>query len=117
MAEAQKATYGDGLDEQVLHPYMWAVKRHYYSTGLGFYNYPYAFGLLFSLSLYARSEAEGPQFARTYRELLRRTGSTSAADLGRSAGFDIEETDFWRKGIGLIAERVEDFEALIKDMK
>jgi pepF/M3 family oligoendopeptidase len=113
MTDAQKKTYGDGLDPELLHPYMWAVKSHYYSTGLGFYNYPYAFGQLFSLGLYARAQEEGPAFAGTYRELLRRTGLASAADVAKSAGFDIEGDAFWRKGLALISDRIEDFEKLV----
>ena len=44
MLDAQKQAYGDGLDEQYLHPYMWINKSHYYSSALSFYNFPYAFG-------------------------------------------------------------------------
>jgi pepF/M3 family oligoendopeptidase len=120
MVEAQKATYGDGLDETQLHPYMWAVKGHYYSGELAFYNFPYAFGLLFGLGLYARYEKEAAvgsgvktgMFAEDYRTLLRATGSASAAEIGRKAGFDIEKIDFWRSGISVVAARVEEFERL-----
>jgi pepF/M3 family oligoendopeptidase len=114
MIDAQKRTYGDGLAEDLLHPYMWAVKSHYYNSGLGFYNYPYAFGQLFSLGLYARARAEGPGFARTYRELLRLAGQASAGAVAASAGFDIEDPAFWQGGIALIAKRVEEFEGLAK---
>jgi pepF/M3 family oligoendopeptidase len=110
MAEAQKATYGAGLDPARLHPYMWAVKGHYYSPDLAFYNYPYAFGLLFALGLYARAEREGSGFAAAYRDLLRLTGRASAAEVAASAGFDIEGLDFWRSGISVIAARIEEFE-------
>lgn len=112
MVEAQKATYGDALDADQLHPYMWAVKGHYYSGDLAFYNFPYAFGLLFGLGLYARYEKEGPAFASDYRALLRMTGSARAAEVGRKAGFDMENIDFWRSGISVIAARVEEFERL-----
>jgi pepF/M3 family oligoendopeptidase len=115
MTEAQKEAYGDGLDPEKLHPYMWAVKSHYYSPGLAFYNYPYAFGLLFSLGLYARARQEGPGFAGTYKGILRLTGQVSAGDLARSAGFDIETEDFWQTGAGLIARRVAEFEKLVQD--
>src|SRR5258708_27753997 len=54
MLEAQRETYGDGLDEHALHPYMWAMKPHYYSSRGSFYNYPYLFALLYVLGLYAR---------------------------------------------------------------
>ncbi|MDR1596249.1 MAG: M3 family oligoendopeptidase [Treponema sp.] len=110
--EAQKKTYGDGLDPELLHPYMWAVKSHYYNTGLGFYNYPYAFGQLFSLGLFARFKQEGPAFAGAYREMLRLTGQAAAADVAKSALFNIEDEAFWQDGIALIAGRVEEFEKL-----
>jgi len=118
MAEAQKATYGEGLDPELPHPYMWAVKGHYYSGELAFYNFPYAFGLLFALGLYSRAEREGAasagngSFAEGYRALLRATGSADAAAVGRKAGFDIGSIDFWRSGISVVAARVEEFERL-----
>ena len=62
MLDAQRETYGDGLDANALHPYMWAVKPHYYSTGRSFYNFPYMFGLLFGLGLYARYQQDPDAF-------------------------------------------------------
>jgi oligoendopeptidase F len=115
MVEAQEKTYGDGLDRGALHPYMWAVKSHYYSPSLAFYNYPYAFGLLFSLGLYARAQEEGPPFAAAYGELLRLTGQASAEDAACSAGFDITGETFWQSGITALAKRAEEFETLTKE--
>jgi oligoendopeptidase F len=112
MIEAQRQTYGDGLDPRFLHPYMWAVKSHYYSPELAFYNYPYAFGLLFSLGLYARYQREGAGFAAAYRDLLRLTGQASAEEVARSAGFNIADEGFWQEGIAIIGKRVEEFEGL-----
>jgi pepF/M3 family oligoendopeptidase len=114
MIDAQKRTYGDALAEDLLHPYMWAVKSHYYNSGLAFYNYPYAFGQLFSLGLFARAKAEGPGFERAYRELLRLSGSAGAGTVAASAGFDIEDAVFWQGGVAVIAKRVEEFEKLAK---
>ena len=110
MIDAQKKTYADALDGENLHPYMWAVKGHYYNPSLAFYNYPYAFGLLFSLGLYARAREEGPSFAGVYRELLRLTGRSSAEETARAAGFDLGTDAFWRQGLSLIGERVGIFE-------
>ncbi|MDR1362711.1 MAG: M3 family oligoendopeptidase [Spirochaetaceae bacterium] len=109
MLDAQKKTYGEALDGEKLHPYMWAVKIHYYNPSLPFYNYPYAFGHLFALSLYARGREE-KSFARVYRSLLEATGCCSAEDLALRAGFDISSEDFWRQGINIIAERVSSIE-------
>ncbi|MDR2482516.1 MAG: M3 family oligoendopeptidase [Treponema sp.] len=114
MLEAQQKTYGEGLDPALLHPFMWAVKSHYYSPGLAFYNYPYAFGLLFSLGLYARYEREGPAFASAYRSLLTLTGEASVEEAARSAGFDLEGDDFWQDGVAVIAKRTGEFERLAR---
>jgi pepF/M3 family oligoendopeptidase len=111
MEGAQRKTYGDALSGE-LHPYMWAVKIHYYNKDLSFYNYPYAFGLLFALGLYARYRKEGPAFAGAYRELLRLTGSASAEEVAAGAGFNIEDPAFWQEGMGIVARLVDEFEGM-----
>jgi oligoendopeptidase F len=120
MLAAQRKSYGDGLDPELLHPFMWLVKSHYYSTDLAFYNFPYAFGQLFGVALYARYEAEGPSFAASYRRILEDTGRMGASELAAEAGFDIEKPDFWRKGLGVFARQVAELEAIsskIPDIK
>ncbi|TGU86830.1 oligoendopeptidase F, partial [Mesorhizobium sp. M00.F.Ca.ET.186.01.1.1] len=62
MLQAQKDAYGAGLDSSVLHPYMWVCKPHYYSADFNFYNFPYAFGLLFAKGLYAEYVKRGEAF-------------------------------------------------------
>ena len=109
MLNAQKKTYGDGLDQDQLHPYMWAVKGHYYRTELSYYNFPYAFGQLFGLGLYALYEKRGEDFKETYDSILYRTSRNSAVDVTKSAGFDIESPDFWRQGIQVISRFVDQF--------
>lgn len=113
MADAQKRTYGDGLDPDLLHPYMWLVKTHYYSSDLAFYNFPYAFGQLFALALFERSRTEGAAFADTYASVLRDTGAMDAVRVTARAGFDIEATEFWRSGIGVFTRQIEEFEKLV----
>ncbi|MGC8857282.1 MAG: M3 family oligoendopeptidase, partial [Anaerolineae bacterium] len=81
MERAQKATYGDGLDERYLQKFMWTWKPHYYSPGLSFYNFPYAFGLLFGTGLYAIYQQRGEAFVAEYKNLLASTGEATAADL------------------------------------
>ncbi|MEI6875772.1 MAG: M3 family oligoendopeptidase, partial [Spirochaetota bacterium] len=112
MIDAQKRTYGDALDPGRLHKYMWAVKGHYYSPGLAYYNFPYAFGLLFALGLYDRYRMEGPGFAKSYRELLTETGSASAVEVTRRAGFDIETPAFWQRGLSVFEAQTVEFENL-----
>ncbi len=113
MIDAQKATYGDALDEEKLHGYMWAVKQHYYSHELGFYNFPYAFGLLFGLGLFSRYKAEGAAFIPQYDKVLKATGRGSANDVTKEAGFDIESREFWMGGIEQIKSYVDEFERLV----
>jgi pepF/M3 family oligoendopeptidase len=112
MIDAQKKTYGDALDENRLHPYMWAVKSHYYRAGLGFYNYPYAFGQLFSFSLYEKYREDKAGFAARYRGMLRLTGRAKVEDAARFMDCDIENGGFWQKGMRIIAKRIDDFEQL-----
>jgi pepF/M3 family oligoendopeptidase len=110
MLDAQKKTYGDALDPDHLHPYMWAVKGHYYSQGYAFYNYPYAFGLLFGLGLLRLYREEGRDFVSRYDQILINTGRLDAGALTREAGFDIEDRSFWDGSIEMIRERVIQFE-------
>lgn len=111
MANAQRQTYGDGLDEAFLHPYMWAAKPHYY--GSSFYNYPYMFGLLFGLGLYAIYERDPESFKGGYDDLLSSTGLADAATLARRFGIDISSADFWRGSLGVIARDVDRFVELV----
>ena len=104
MAQAQEESYGDAVADK--HEYMWAVKGHYYSADFSFYNYPYAFGQLFALGLFARSGRD-VDFAQKYRTLLSMTGQYSAEDVAASAGCDITSGAFWQEGIDVIASYVE----------
>ncbi|GHU23225.1 oligoendopeptidase F [Spirochaetia bacterium] len=111
MIESQKRTYDDSLDPEFLHPYMWAVKSHYYSAALPFYNYPYAFGQLFSLSLYAQAQKQGPDYKESYRKLLRTTGQASAESVAALTGFNIRNREFWLHGVSLIEQRVREIDS------
>ena len=112
MLAAQKETYGDGLDESLLHPYMWAMKPHYYSTHLSFYNYPYMFGLLFGLGLYAHYQQDPESFKIGYDNLLSSTGLSDAATLAARFGIDIHSTDFWRSSLAIVRRDIDLFEEL-----
>jgi oligoendopeptidase F len=107
MARAQQATYGDGLDEQHLHPYMWTWKPHYYSPNLTFYNFPYAFGLLFATGLYAIYQQRGAAFVPEFQQLLASTGEASAADLAARFGIDIRSRAFWEASLAVIERRID----------
>ena len=107
MENAQKATFGDAVDERYLGKYMWTWKPHYYSTGLSFYNYPYAFGLLFATGLYAIYQQRGDEFVGDYKKLLASTGEATAADLAQTFGIDIRTKKFWQDSLAIIGRHVD----------
>ena len=112
MTEAQKQSYGDGLDHDVMHPYMWVCKSHYY--GPTFYNFPYAFGGLFARGLYAQYEKEGPSFVEKYKKLLYTTPIATAEDVAKVADIDLTDKNFWRGALQTIADQIDLFCELVK---
>ena len=112
MTEAQKLSYGDGLDQSIMHPYMWVCKSHYY--GPTFYNFPYAFGALFARGLYAQYERDGAAFVPKYKRLLYTTSIASAEDTAKVADIDLTDKDFWRSALETIADKIDLFCALVE---
>jgi pepF/M3 family oligoendopeptidase len=109
MERAQKATYGEGLDERYLQKFMWTWKPHYYSPDRSFYNFPYAFGLLFATGLYAIYQQRGEAFVKDYENLLASTGEASAAALATRFGIDIRKRKFWEDSLAIIGKRIDRF--------
>ena len=113
MEQAQKQSYGDGLDHGCLHPYMWVCKSHYY--GPTFYNFPYAFGALFARGLYAQYEKEGAAFVPKYKKLLYTTTVATAEDTAKVAGIDLTDKEFWRAALQTVADQIDQFCALVAE--
>ncbi len=109
MLNAQKESYGDGLDQDQLHPYMWACKPHYYYADFNFYNFPYAFGLLFAKGLYAEYLKTGKSFIEKYDTLLKATGKNTIAKVTSMMGIDIQSPEFWKSSLELTAKDIENF--------
>lgn len=112
MTQSQIATYGDALDGEHLHPYMWAWKPHYYRHDISFYNYPYAFGLLFSTGLYALYQQQGDSFIPQFRDLLASTGLDTPDNLAARFGINIRSKNFWEDSLAVIHKRVERYREL-----
>ena len=112
MLQAQEKSYGDGLDPDFRHPYMWICKSHYY--GPTFYNFPYAFGGLFARGLYAQYQKEGASFVPKYKKLLYTTPIASAEDTAKTAGIDLTDRNFWRSALQIIADDIDRFCELVK---
>jgi pepF/M3 family oligoendopeptidase len=112
MLRCQRETYGDGLDERYMHKYMWTWKPHYYFAGLSFYNFPYAFGLLFGTGLYALYRERGQRFVGEYENLLGSTGMADAVTLAKRFKIDLRKKAFWKASLDVIAERIDRYCAL-----
>lgn len=112
MKEAQLEAYGDGLDSNYLHPYMWVNKGHYYSAGLSFYNFPYAFGGLFARGLYSIYEQQPEGFVERYDELLKLTTVSTVEDTAKVMNIDVTDVAFWEKSLDTFVEYIDQFETI-----
>jgi pepF/M3 family oligoendopeptidase len=109
MTNSQKEAYGSGLNHELLHPYMWVIKPHYYSGSLSFYNFPYAFGLLFAKGLYSKYLEDKEEFIPKYDILLSSTGKNTAEDVAKIMDVDITKKEFWASSLELIKGDIEKF--------
>jgi pepF/M3 family oligoendopeptidase len=113
MLAAQRAAYGDGLDPQLLHPYMWAIKPHYYSANMSFYNFPYAFGHLLANGLYKIYDSDPAAFGEKYDDFLRVSGKMPIKESCAMLGIDVENPAFWKGAIDVIKNTIKKFGELI----
>ena len=114
MLQAQADAYGDGLVQSTAHPYMWAVKPHYYSSH--FYNWPYTYGLLFGLGLFAQYRQDPQAFSAHYDDALSRAGMNTAEELGKLFGFDVTDGAFWTASLDVIRQRIASYETLAAEV-
>lgn len=114
MIAAQAEAYGDGLDLDTRHPYMWLLKPHYY--GSHFYNWPYTYGLLFGLGLYARYRDDPERFRDGYDDLLSRAGMDTAEELGAAFGLDVTDIAFWTASLDVCRDRIAQYERLAAEL-
>lgn len=117
MLEAQRKAYGDGLDPEYLHPYMWTWKSHYYYADANFYNFPYAFGLLFAKGLYAQYLKDKAGFPGKYEKLLAVTGKLDIEDVTRTINIDVSNPQFWRDSLAIVKEDIEEFMKLSYELE
>ncbi|GEO67842.1 M3 family oligoendopeptidase [Levilactobacillus spicheri] len=107
MLNAQKEAFGHDLS--TYSPHLWASKLHFYIDEPAFYNFPYVFGYLFSLGIYAKAQQTG-NFEDQYIALLRDTANMSTEDLAQKhLGVDLTQPDFWLNGVALIKRDVAEF--------
>ncbi|MFM8848286.1 MAG: M3 family oligoendopeptidase [Actinomycetota bacterium] len=114
MLQAQADSYGDGLDQSTAHPHMWVLKPHYY--GSHFYNWPYTYGLLFGLGLFAEYRRDPDRFRSGYDDLLGRAGMNTAEELGAAFGIDVTSVDFWTASLDVLRARMHEYAELAKTL-
>ncbi|MFZ9320913.1 MAG: oligoendopeptidase F, partial [Ilumatobacteraceae bacterium] len=110
MLSAQASAYGNGIDQSTAHPHMWVLKPHYY--GSHFYNWPYTYGLLFGLGLYAQYSRDPERFRSGYDTVLSRAGMDTAEELGQAFNIDVSDEAFWTASLDVLRARMVDYEAL-----
>jgi oligoendopeptidase F len=108
----QANIYGDGVDPKHLHPYFWATMPHFFFPGISYYNFPYTFGMLFSLGLYAQYQQHGAAFAADFESLLASTGEFTPLELAARFGIDLRQRSFWQASLKLVEQRVQRFQEL-----
>ncbi|MGV8146618.1 MAG: M3 family oligoendopeptidase [Alkaliphilus sp.] len=109
ITKSQKSAYGDAVDHDFLHPYMWMNKSHYYSATRNFYNFPYSFGLLFAKGLYAEYLARGESFIKEYDVLLNATGKNNITDVAKMMNIDVNSKEFWVSSLKEMQKEIELF--------
>lgn len=109
MVWAQKEAYGDAILEETFDAFGWIHKPHYYYAERNFYNFPYAFGLLFAKGLYSMYLKEGKSFIDKYNKVLRLTGQANVYDVAKYAGIDIHDEEFWQGSMDIIKKDIEKF--------
>ena len=114
MLQSQLEAYGDGLDQSTAHPHMWVLKSHYY--GSHFYNWPYTYGLLFGLGLFAQYHADPDRFRAGYDDLLSRAGMATAEELGAAFGIDVTDESFWTASLDVLRARMTEYSKLAETL-
>jgi pepF/M3 family oligoendopeptidase len=115
MLQCQRAAYGDSLDPDALHPYMWVDKVHYYIPDFHYYNFPYAFGLLFARGLYGAYKRQTDGFFQRYDKLLEQTCTLSVEEAGASLGLDLTQPAFWKDALNDFEIKAIEFERLVME--
>ncbi|WP_303753550.1 M3 family oligoendopeptidase [Enterococcus sp. S86.2] len=114
MVAAQKEAYADGLAKY--HPHFWAAKLHFFIDDVPFYNFPYTFGYLFSMGIYAQAMKSDGNFEDQYIALLRDTAAMTTEELAQKhLNVDLTKPDFWQAGIDMVLHDINDFMTLTEE--
>ena len=116
MEESWAKWYEDSISEY--DPMFWASKLHFSISGMSFYNYPYLFGYLFSLGVYAQKEKQGQSFRQAYIEILKDTGRMTSEELiMKHLSKDIRQEAFWNDSLDIVEGLITRFEGLLEKVE
>jgi oligoendopeptidase F len=101
------------VDPLTRNSYSWIDNGPLFQPNVVFYNFPYAFDLLFALGLYARYRADPEAFRSGYDDLLSRAGPADPATLAMRLGIDIRTPTFWRERLAIINSDIDRLERLL----
>lgn len=114
MEAAWREAYGDSISD--VDRMFWASKPHFNYTDVRFYNFPYVFGYLFAVGVYAQRRKRGAraeEFFTAYRSLLADCGRATAEDLAlRHLQVDLTKPKFWEESIAIVEGIVNECETL-----
>ena len=110
MAKARRDVSGDAVDPDTVHATSWTIV-HFFIDNLVFYNFPYAFGMLFSLGLLAARDENPEGFFDRFDALLADFAMHEANDLAAPFGIDLADPAFWRGSLDPFRADVDRFEA------
>jgi len=109
MINSMKASYGNSIKEETIHPYMWMNKVGYFMAGNEYLNFPYFFGILFSKGIYAEYIKEKKNFEKKYNIFLSQTSKNNIVDIAKVMDIDVHSIDFWRNALKIIEKDIEKF--------
>lgn len=109
MVDCMRKSYGDSIETETIHPYMWMNKVGYFMSDNEFLNFPYSFGVLFSKGLYSEYMKRGEVFVEQYDKFLSETSRNNIVDVAKIMNIDVHSIDFWRSSLKLIERDIEKF--------
>lgn len=119
MVDAQKKAFHNALADDGYQPLFWASKLHFYIDDWPFYNFPYTFGYLLSLGLYAEgTTGDSTDFAERFDNFLVLTGRMETEDAVKEGfGHDLTQPTFWNQALDEVQRRIDAFTKLSATLK
>lgn len=113
-AETQQAMFGESVQLSEDYAIWWSYIPHFLHTPG--YVYAYAFGELLVMALYKLYQEQGQSFIEPFIGVLSAGGSDYPENILAKVGVDLNDPDFWNKGLSIFRERLEQEIAVAKEI-